>query len=139
MRSVTAMIDALRRNPEVVGLMEYGSARHSDVEIHGDYDLVVVIEEGDPEVESLHFFAGAVPVDLNVRSLDDIRGTRRAAGFDSIMLDGRIIHDPSGRLAREIEELRKRDAEAGAGQWSIDAPGMRHGHRHILDKIRDRR
>jgi len=121
-----------------VGLIEYGSARHTDAEIHGDYDLVVVVEERDPDVESLHFHVRGVPVDLNIRSLDDIRDIWCAEGFDSILLDGRIIHDPSGCLAMEIEELRQRDAEVPRGRNDRNTPGIRHGHRHILDKVRHR-
>ena len=139
MNSIRQMVDALRNNPEVVGLMEYGSAHHSDEEIHGDYDLVVVVEERDPEVESLHFRVGGVPVDLNIRSLGDIRDMRSAVGFDAILLDGRIVHDPSGRLAEEIQALRQRDGEAPRQQSKPNVPSMRHGHRHILDKVRDRR
>jgi len=138
MNSIPEMVSALINNPEVVGLIEYGSARRHDEEIHGDYDLIVVVEERDPEVESLHFHVRGVPVDLNIRSLDDIRDTWCAEGFDSILLDGRIFHDPSGCLGKEIEELRQRDAETPRGPSRRNTPGIRHGHRHILDKVRHR-
>jgi len=139
MNSIPETVNALSTNPEVVGLIEYGSSRHNDEEIHGDYDLIVVVEERDPRVESLHFYAGGIPVDLNIRSLDDIRDTWCAEGFDSVLLDGRIIHDPSGDLKAEIEELRQRDAQVPRAQSKANIPAMRHGSRHILDKIRDRR
>lgn len=92
-------------------------------------------------MESLHFHVDGVPVDLNIRSLDDIRDTWCAIGFDSILLDGKIIHDPSGRVEHEIGKLRERDrdAETPRGNYSVNIAGMRHGHRHILDKIRKRR
>ncbi len=82
--SISEIVDTPSNNPKVVGLIEYGSARHSAEEILGDYDLVVVVEERDPDVESLHFHVDGVPIDLNIRSLDDIRDTWCAIGFDSI-------------------------------------------------------
>lgn len=139
MKSISEMISTLRKNSAVVGLIEYGSSRHHDVCICGDYDLIVVVAERDPEVESLHFRVDGVPVDMNLRSLDDIRGIRCVEGFDSVLLDGNIIHDPTGRLAREIDELRKRDAAALRCGTNPDIAVMRHGHRHILDKVRSRR
>ena len=75
---------------------------------------------------------------MNVRSLDDIRDLWCVEGFDSILLEARIIHDRTGLLRDEIEELRLRDAKAPRGHRKADIAGMRHGHRHILDKVRDR-
>ena len=138
MNTIDEMIYALRNNPEVLGLIEYGSAECSDNEINGDYDLIVVFKQRDTEVESLHFHIGEVPVDLNIRSLEDIQDTWCAAGFDSIWLDGRIIYDPSGKIKQEIEELRQRNAETPRKNHNLNFTGMRHGARHILDKIRNR-
>jgi hypothetical protein len=138
MNSIPEMVARLQANSVVVGLIEYGSARHGDPQIDGDYDLIAVVAARDPDVESLHFRVGGVPIDLNIRSLDDIRSLDRADGFDTILLDGRIIHDPSGHLEKEIEELRQRASVAQRGHSGLDVAGMRHGHQHILDKVRNR-
>ena len=137
MNTIDEMINMLRNNPEVVGLIEYGSAEWNDDEINGDYDLIVVLRQRDPEVESLHFYIGEVPVDLNVRSIEDIQDIRCATGFNSIWLDGRIIHDPSGAINHEIKDLRQRHAKASRKNHNLDIAGMRYGAKHILDKIRD--
>ena len=55
MQSIDGMIALLVAHPEVLGLMEYGGARHDDESIHGDYDLFVFLKHKDPQVESLHF------------------------------------------------------------------------------------
>jgi len=52
MNSIPDMIEALRGNPRVVGLAEYGSASHADEPIYGDYDVVVVADPGFPEIEA---------------------------------------------------------------------------------------
>ena len=69
MKSIYEIVDTLSNNPKVVGLIEYGSAKLNAEEILGDYDLVVVVKERDPDVESLHFHVDGIPVDLNIRSL----------------------------------------------------------------------
>ena len=140
MKTIKQMIKRLKDHPAVVGLIEYGGAQHRDKSIPGDYDLFAVLATPAPEVESLHFHVGGIPVDLNLRTLDEIRAIDRAKGFDLVLLDGRILHDPSGEVSREIRALRER-------QEKLDAPGLspgnvgdlRHGPRHTFDKLRNGR
>ena len=138
MNTIYEMVDALRSNPEVLGLIEYGSAKYGDERIDGDYDLIVVLRQRDPEVESMHFYIGGMPVDLNTRSLEDIHDMGSATGFDSVFLEGRIIHDPSNRIRQEIDALRQRHAKVSRENHNLNVAGMRYGARHILDKIRNR-
>ena len=138
MNTIREMLDALTDNPEVLGLIEYGSAQYADEEISGDYDLIVVLKQSRPEVESLHFYIGAVPVDLNILSLEDIQDTCRATGFSTVLLEGRIIHDLSGRITQEIDGLKQRHAEVPQENHNLNIAGIRHGASHILDKIRNR-
>ncbi len=139
-QSIPALIQGLTCNPKVLGLIEYGNARYGDENIEGDYDLIAIVDERDPDVESVHFFVGEIPVDLNLRDLDEIKKMERCEGFEIILIDGRIIHDPTGELSQEIEALRKRH------EASIPPPlspgkigGLRHGARHTLDKLRNGR
>ena len=73
MKTIKQMIKRLKDHPAVVGLIEYGGAQHRDKSIPGDYDLFAVLATPAPEVESLHFHVGGIPVDLNLRTLDEIR------------------------------------------------------------------
>jgi len=133
------MVSKLAANPDVLGLIEYGNARKEDDHIPGDYDLVVILEEKDADVESLHFYVSGVPADLNVRTLDEIRSLRRAEGFDSVLLDGRISHDPDGQVSIAIRELRDRHAATPAEAPSQQSFAFeRHGTKHVFDKIRGR-
>ena len=139
MQSIDGMIALLVAHPEVLGLMEYGGARHDDESIHGDYDLFVFLKHKDPQVESLHFYVDGVPVDLNLRSLDEIRDLALATGFELTLLDGRVIHDPTGRVAQEIRALRSRQEQAPHQTTSEERIAfIRHGTKHIFDKVRMR-
>jgi len=138
-KSLDEMLQRLKENEMVLGLVEYGSARNTDDVIEGDYDLIVVLEEYDPKVESLHFFVGGVPVDLNLRSIDSLAKMKRAEGFESVLLRGRVIHDPSGRVQHELDALRERqEALPLAPLDPSKIGGLRHGARHTFGKIRSR-
>jgi len=137
MNTIAELIQKLISSPDVVGLIEYGSARHQDEILRGDYDLVAVLQERSPDVDSLHFHVRATPVDMSIRTLDDIRTMARAEGFESVLLDGRIIHDPSGKLAREIAALRQRHRASPAPSLSPSRiGGLRHGPKHTFEKLR---
>ena len=137
MKSIPEMIELLRNNPAIVGLMEYGSASYLDETIEGDYDLVAVVGRQVSEVESLHFYVDETPVDLNIRTVQQIDLMDRADGFDSILLDVRIIHDPSGRVMRTLGGLRKRHHSNPVPRIRNDRiADKRHGAKHTFDKVR---
>lgn len=138
-QTISEMVETLRNSPIVLGLVEYGGAHYSDGNIRGDYDLVVVLTEGCPEVESLHFYIGETPVDLNVRAIEDIERMGRAEGIDSVLLGGRTIYDPSGKVASALKRVRVKHEDTpvlAIAPAKISA--MRHGARHTFDKIEDR-
>jgi hypothetical protein len=84
---------------------------------------------------------GGVPVDLNLTTLEEIRHLdATTTGFHLVaLLDGRVLHDPTGQVTRELQDLRGRQREAPPDELSEQAiASTRHGHRHILDKIRGR-
>jgi hypothetical protein len=91
-------------------------------------------------VENLHFYVDAVPVDLNLKSLERIRHLEADDGFHlSALLNVRIRYDPGGSVGRELERLRERQREASPKALSEhDVAFTRHGHKHILDKVRGR-
>jgi len=136
MNSVKEMVEALKANESVIALAEYGSAAYVDREIQGDYDLIVFVVPSIAGVESLHFFVDGTPVDLNLRSLEQIDAMPKAEGFESVLLDCRIIHDPSGTTRRALDGLRCRHEASSPSVISEEQiAGMRHGARHAFDKL----
>ena len=134
------MIEILRDNSAVIGLAENGSASHKDQKIFGDYDLIVITGPDFPSIESMHFCVADTPVDLNLRSLEQIGVMNRAEGFESVLLDSRIIHDPSGAARHAIDSLRERHRATSRIPIGPDrVAGMRHGAKHTFDKLREGR
>jgi hypothetical protein len=140
MQTVDEMISALKRHPEVLGLVGYGSDHRADDYAMGDCDLFVVLDHKDPTVESLHFYVGSVPVDLNLITLDEIRHLDVTDGFHLVaLLDGRILHDPTSKVTSALEELRRRQKQSPLKELSEHAIAFtRHGHRHVFSKIKGR-
>ena len=136
MTSVSDMIRILRDSRDVVGLAEYGSASYRDERMDGDYDLIVIVGKCSPNVESLHFHMDNTPVDLNIRTLEQIKAMNRAEGFEAILLDARVIHDPSGQVGAALRSLRDRHMRTSVPPIAQGrAAAMRHGAKHTFDKL----
>jgi predicted nucleotidyltransferase len=58
------LIARLESNPRVVGIVRYGSRRPTDLSLGGDFDLFVFVKERPPDIESIHFYVGDIPVEL---------------------------------------------------------------------------
>ena len=136
--SIPELIERLSRGPDLEGLVEYGSARSTDRTIEGDYDLLVVRSVETGPIESLHLFVGSVPVDVNVRSLGYLRGADRLTGFERAFVRGRVLLDVGGHVGPELDRLAQSGMAEDRTPAAAAIAGMRHGHRHALDKVRRR-
>lgn len=133
------MLSILKSNHNVLGLMEYGKSYGREGHKGGDYDLFVFLRGKDNDVESLHFYLSGTPIDLNVRTLKEIRELGVAEEFEVALLEGRIIYDPTGEVSREIENLKVRHENHKPKKLSDHSIAFtRHGHRHIFDKLKGR-
>jgi predicted nucleotidyltransferase len=70
--TLPALIDRLKAHPGVIGIVRYGGRRVDDPAPGGDFDLFVLLDDPPPPVESLHFYVGHIPVDMNLRTLADL-------------------------------------------------------------------
>jgi hypothetical protein len=93
-------------NPLVTGIVRYGGRLLDDQSTGGDFDLFLFLDARPEQVESLHFFCGDIPVDLQ-RSLP-------LTTIDIALATGEILYDPTATLAVE-PLLRDRWPAAAAG------------------------
>lgn len=139
MQTIKEMILVLESNKDVLGLIEYGSPHKHDDFLTGDYDLFVILKTKDSDIESLHFYINNIPVDLNIRTPEEIKKLKFAKVFETALLDGRVIHDPTGEVKRELQELIQRHKQSKPKGITEHAIAFtRHGHKHIFDKIKGR-
>ena len=139
MQTIKEMLLALESNKEVLGLIEYGSPRRHDDLLTGDYDLFVILKTKDSDIESLHFYINKIPVDLNIRTFEEIEKLKFAKGFETALLSGRVIYDPTGEVKQELQKLIQRHKKHRPKDTTEHAIAFtRHGHKHIFDKIKGR-
>ena len=139
MQTIKEMLLALKSNQEVLGLIEYGSPHKHDGFLTGDYDLFVILKAKDSDIESVHFYINNIPIDLNIRTLEEIKKLKFAKGFETALLDGKVIHDPTGQIKQELQKLiqrHKKHKPEGITDHAIAF--TRHGHKHVFDKIKGR-
>ena len=138
-QTMEKMLITLKSNPNVLGLVEYGSPHKLDNYATGDYDLFVILENKDYDVESLHFYINKIPVDLNIRILQELQSMKFVKGFETALLEGRIIHDPTGKISQELQKLKERQEKYQPKKLSEHSVAfIRHGHKHVFDKIKGR-
>ena len=134
------MVQALSDSPLVLGLIEYGSSSATDAEVIGDYDLIVVLNHEYPNVESLHFYVDGNPVDLNLRSLDEIRTMKsrrlvsRASCWteESSTIQAGVLYKRLKTWASGIDRSPPETMSAESIAFA------RHGTKHIFDKVERR-
>lgn len=140
--TIQDLVARLAAHPSVVGLVRYGGRPvDAPAGVCGDFDLFVLVDERPPELESVHFDVGGVPVDLNVRTWPDLE--RAAQGepltpVDDAIFGGEVLHDRDGNLAARLQGFRARSPRAPASPTKEVVAFVRFGHRHALDKVRGR-
>ena len=140
MKTIDTMLRRLEANPEVTGLIRYGSDHREENYSVGDYDLFVVFSSWQLPVESLHFSVGQTPVDLNLITLEALKELVPAFTFPQLALrGGTLLFDRTGQVEAALIRLKERFLQAHPEPLSAHAAAfMRHGHRHLLEKVRGR-
>ncbi|MCB9458319.1 MAG: hypothetical protein H6670_01625 [Anaerolineaceae bacterium] len=131
-------IDALQKNPQVVGIVRYGRRTIDDMLPGGDFDLFVFVRVRPQAVESLHFDVQGIPVDMNIRTLDDINRKTPLLPFDLALTTGDILYDPQGELAALIEQCKQNWQPDTSALGEHSRAFLCFSHRHALDKVRHR-
>ncbi len=107
METLNELVGRLQRHPHVVGRVEYGSRAYTDTASKGDYDLLALFSDDRPRVESLHFYVGGLPIDPNLRYLEDWQTGRLQSSFDRVFVQGRLMYEATAAVAVVLERLRR--------------------------------
>jgi hypothetical protein len=63
------LVEQAAATPAIVAIGTYGSTATESWSEHSDLDLIFILDQDAP-VNSIHFFVGGIPVDLNLKSRD---------------------------------------------------------------------
>lgn len=129
-------IDELKKNKNVIGIVEYGSRKYLDNDHKkiGDYDLTVILKEHiNNKVEGFHFFLNGILVDCMVKTIEDFYSKKPLLSFDLVHLDCRIIFDRNGDVQKAIEYIKEKWCQkVGINEWYIER--YRYKFSHLLFK-----
>lgn len=136
--SVTDLIEKLKANPHVIGLVRYGSRPvHADSP-GGDFDLFAFVHERDEDLEGIHFYWGELPVDLGLRTLDDLKRDKPVSFVDANVVEGEILFDRNGDLHQHLEAAYARWNRPGKSLSEPEIMACRFYQTHVLNKVKDR-
>ncbi len=128
-RTAAELIEALRANPTVLAILSYGSGVGPDA---ADTDLCVVVSERPLGLESVHFWLESGPVDLNVRTLAELKAASVEPGFDEVLREGTVLYERDHGALRELPSIPQpeKDPASQAGMARV-----RHGFTHYMTKL----
>ena len=138
LENVMDLIDQLKRNPRVLGIVRYGRRCPEDLLPGGDFDLFVFVEEWLPDVESIHFHCGRIPVDLSLRTIDDLRRDEPLSRIDYLLGEAEVLYDRTGILREVLADLKERWRETPPELTEHDVHMNRFCQQHALDKVKGR-
>ena len=137
-QTIKEFIYDLKTNENVIGIVEYGRRKYSDMKNGGDYDLTVF--HNNPciqNISGLHFRIGTIPIDCMIKTIEFFNLEHPENEFDSVHLNCDIIFDRNGSIAKGIEKIKEK--------WSTsnqltegERNNFRFSFRHTVDKLKYR-
>jgi hypothetical protein len=132
------LVERLRANPGVLGLIQYGGRTSQDETEGGDFDLLAIVRSRDPNLESIHFYWGEMPVDLNLRTLQDLKRKEPLSHIDRDMAQGELLFDRLGSLLDALNSAKTRWEDPEQRLPEAKTNLQRFSQQHALDKVRGR-
>lgn len=136
--NLESLINYLKTNEEVVGIVEYGGRTYKDMSLGGDYDLTIILNnEISSNFNGVHFHIGDIPVDCMILSVNDFEIDEPMDPFYLVHLNCNIIYDREGLTKKLIDRVKK--------HWtpnpvltSYEKHLFRFSFQHVLDKLENR-
>lgn len=107
---INDFIENLKKNENVIGIVEYGSRDYNDNghKKIGDYDLTVILNcHINNKVNGFHFFINGILIDCMIKIIDDFYIDSPSSPFDLVHLNCSIIFDRNGEVKKAINNIRK--------------------------------
>jgi hypothetical protein len=136
--SLEELILILKENPNVLGIVTYGSRQPHDARLGGDFDLFVFLSKSPAQIESIHLYIGDIPVDLSIRIMSDLERELPLSPIDLALPEGDILHDPTGNLRKLISAAGKSWTHKASELSENNIVWSRFSQTHLIDKVRGR-
>jgi len=137
-KDIRQFIESLKKNRDIVGILEYGGRCCDDMSKGGDYDLTVITRtQISKAIGGVHFHIDGIPVDCMIKSIDDFMRDDPTNRFDLVHLNCKVLFDRGGithDLLERINRLWKKETELS----KRDISWIRFTFKHVLDKLEHR-
>lgn len=137
-KDLAELVAKLKNNAKVISIIEYGSRSFDYSSADGDYDIFVIVEERLYSIESLHFYVNGIPVDLNIRIIEDLRAEKPLSFIDFSIFEGRIIYDKNNTVANLLRENKIKWKKKQEQIPELEIVFERFSKKHVLDKVKGR-
>lgn len=137
-KDIDSFIEHLKKKEDLVGIVEYGGRRHSDMSAGGDYDLTVIFNKPiSSNFSGVHFHIGDIPVDCMLLSAEDFLSDAPASEFLLAHLNCTVLYDKDGTTKDILEKIEE--------NWKLpehlsdcEKNTFRFTFQHIIDKLEHR-
>ena len=135
LKNIEQFIDLLKQNDEIIGILEYGGKRYTDMSTGGDYDLTIITRTCLSEaISGLSFHIAGIPIDCVIKSVNDFLQDEPSNEFELAHLNCTILFDRDGTTADLIERI-KHTWKPKAPLSQRDLNWFRFSFKHIIDKL----
>lgn len=136
--NIEGFIEHLKKNENIIGIVEYGGRTYTDMSVGGDYDLTVIFDEPvSTNFNGVHFHIKDIPIDCMLLSKQNFMSGMPLNEFLLVHLNCKILYDKDNITSSLLKGIKT--------DWSIptvlsDFERMlfRFTFRHVLDKLKHR-
>ncbi|GKU25147.1 hypothetical protein [Clostridium folliculivorans] len=136
--NIESFIENLKKNENIIGIVEYGGRTYKDMATGGDYDLTVIFDKPvSKNFSGVHFRIKDIPVDCMLLSKEDFMADMPIDEFMLVHLNCKILYDKDNIISELLKSVQTK--------WTVprelsDFEKMlfRFSFRHVLDKLEHR-
>lgn len=136
--NIESFIEHLKRNENIIGIVEYGGRTYTDISVGGDYDLTIIFDKPiSANFTGVHFHINNIPIDCMILSKGDFMLDNPSNEFLLVHLNCNILYDKdniTSELLNRIQTTWVKKNELPDSEISM----YRFTFKHILDKLKYR-
>jgi hypothetical protein len=136
--NIESFIEHLKKNENIIGIVEYGGRTYTDMSVGGDYDLTVIFDKPvATNFIGVHFHIKDIPIDCMLLSKQDFMSDMPLNEFLFVHLNCKILYDKDN-ITSELLRGIQTDWSTPTVLSDFERMLFRFTFRHVLDKLKYR-
>lgn len=135
---IEGFIEHLKKNENIVGIVEYGGRTYTDMSVGGDYDLTVIFDKPiSTNFTGVHFHIKGIPVDCMLLSKQDFISDTPLNEFLFVHLNCKVLYDKDNITSGLLNRIKANwSTQTNLSDFEVNL--FRFTFKHVLDKLRHR-